>query len=436
VFVALTGFDSKKVGIPFEGACLTETVDVAANRHEISLPTQEDTTLQLLATAVNGNQASQTFTVTYTDATTDTFTISLSDWTTPQVNTAEVPVVRMNHRNNSDGTAGSGPVYLYGYSFNLEPGKTVQSLTLPNNGNVVLVAATLTNLTQTSSSTYDTYQTPAAPTLTQTSGGALPATTYFVKVTYVLNGVESPASPESSLPVAANNQLQVISPAGLLGATGYNVYVGNGTGLERLQNPTPIALGTPWTCPTTGLVPGASPVSNGIGDGNLTQRTLYPSGNPNPTGAPPADVRVNLYSYDGRDRLVAQKDGVLLSTTAPYAPNPAGETDLVHRPILVTSYDNLGEVTQQQRYDVDGAVVGFDTSGNVTLTNAPGFTQTQAQRLRAQSGSGYDEQGRVYQEQTWDVNPSNGTVSSTALTTNYYYNHRGEQIAVSAPGGL
>jgi RHS repeat-associated protein len=48
----------------------------------------------------------------------------------------------------------------------------------------------------------------------------------------------------------------------------------------------------------------------------------------------------------------------------------------------------------------------------------------------------YDEQGRVYQEQTYSVDPSSGSVSTSALTTNSYYNHRGQMIEESDPGGL
>jgi YD repeat-containing protein len=42
----------------------------------------------------------------------------------------------------------------------------------------------------------------------------------------------------------------------------------------------------------------------------------------------------------------------------------------------------------------------------------------------------------VYQTQFYDVNPTTGAVSSSALTSNYYYDHRGDLIAESDPGGL
>src|SRR5262249_40213127 len=56
--------------------------------------------------------------------------------------------------------------------------------------------------------------------------------------------------------------------------------------------------------------------------------------------------------------------------------------------------------------------------------------------LRARSTASYDDQGRVYQSKTYSVDPSSGSISTYALTTNTWYNHRGEVIKTSAPGGL
>ena len=67
-----------------------------------------------------------------------------------------------------------------------------------------------------------------------------------------------------------------------------------------------------------------------MGDGDRTQQTQYPGG----AAAP----RVTLNWYDWRDRLVATKQGAQASEdTTPY------------RPILFTSYDNLGEPVEQQQ---------------------------------------------------------------------------------------
>jgi YD repeat-containing protein len=148
--------------------------------------------------------------------------------------------------------------------------------------------------------------------------------------------------------------------------------------------------------------------AGGVGDGDLTQETDYPGGSATP--------RVTQNWYDWRDELVASKGGV-----------QATEDTTTHRPIVFNTYDNLGEVTQTQQYDGDG----------VTITVSGGQPQApSASLLRAQDNFLYDEQQRIYQTQVFDVNPSTGVVSSTALTTNYYRDHRGDLIATSAPGGL
>jgi hypothetical protein len=266
------------------------------------------------------------------------------------------------------------------------------------------------NMVKVSDNAYDTYTTPTAPVLAQTSGGTLPATTYFVKVTYLLNGAETPASPESSLAVSANFLLQVNSPANVAGATGYNVYAATAGGREVLQNgSTPIAIGTNWTEPTTGLVTGtAAPFTNGVGDSNLTQTTQYPGGG--------ATNRVTQNWYDWRDRLVASKSGV-----------QATEDTTTHRPISYTNFDNLSEAWQVQSYDGD----------TVTLTYSSGVPQAPAASLlRGQTKATYDDQGRAYLSQTYSVNPSTGAVSSNSLNTNTWYNHRSLVIKTSQPGGL
>src|SRR5581483_8742966 len=49
------------------------------------------------------------------------------------------------------------------------------------------------------------------------------------------------------------------SPASAGNATGWNAYVASASGAEVLQNAAPIALGTNWTEPTTGLLTGTAP---------------------------------------------------------------------------------------------------------------------------------------------------------------------------------
>lgn len=109
----------------------------------VFLPTGNYSTLRFLAAGVNGNQASQVFTVTYTDATTATFTQSLSDWFTPQHYPGESIAVTTSYRDTGSGGRDSRAFDVYQYSFALNNTKTTKSLTLPNNSNVVVLAITL-----------------------------------------------------------------------------------------------------------------------------------------------------------------------------------------------------------------------------------------------------------------------------------------------------
>src|SRR5262249_14348058 len=145
-----------------------------------------------------------------------------------------------------------------------------------------------------------------------------------------------------------------------------------------------------------------------VGDGNLTQVTAYPGGG--------AAERVTQSWYDWRNRLVATKGG-----------GQDSEDSTTHRPLRFLSYDNLDQVTQVQQYDADG----------VTLTVSGGVPQApSASLLRAQAVTSYDEQGRVYRTQVYSVNPSSGSVSSSALKTDVWYGRRGQVLKTAAPGGL
>jgi subtilase family serine protease len=142
-------------GVDFHGTQFTfgpanQADAVYGTGSSISLPTGAYTTLQLLATGIQGNQASQPITVTYTDSTTSQFTQSFSDWcsalnsgcSSTGNNTGESVAVAMPYRDSAGG-ADNRVFYLYGYSFPLNVNKVVQSVTLPSNRNVVVLAVTL-----------------------------------------------------------------------------------------------------------------------------------------------------------------------------------------------------------------------------------------------------------------------------------------------------
>ena len=105
----------------------------------------------------------------------------------------------------------------------------------------------------------------------------------------------------------------------------------------------------------------------------------------------------------------------------------ATEAADVNRPVFYRDYDNLNEVTQVRRYDGDG----------VTITVTGGVPQApSASLLRAQTVTLYDERGRAYRTQVYGVDPSTGSVSTNALTTDTWFDRRGLAVKTAQPGGL
>ncbi len=70
------------------------------------------------------------------------------------------------------------------------------------------------------------------------------------------------------------------------------------------------------------------------------------------------------------------------------------------------------------------------TGDGVSVTSTDGLVNmAAADLLRAETTSDFDNQGRVFATHVFDVNPTNGTVSTNSLTTNFYFDHRGDQVA-------
>ena len=110
----------------------------------IPLPAGKFAALLLLGDLVNNEQPPTAhFTVTYTDGTTAGFTQNLSDWVNPLNWPGESLVKCAPSRHNSDGSIDPNSVCIYGYQFALDPTKTVSSLTLPNDRDVVILSAVL-----------------------------------------------------------------------------------------------------------------------------------------------------------------------------------------------------------------------------------------------------------------------------------------------------
>jgi len=96
--------------------------------------------LNILAYAINSDQASQTFQVNYTNNTYSTATQSISDWGIPGNYSGETKVATMAYRNTASGGENNGTTtYLYGYTIPVTSGLTVESITLPANNNVIVL---------------------------------------------------------------------------------------------------------------------------------------------------------------------------------------------------------------------------------------------------------------------------------------------------------
>ena len=116
---------------------------VSCAGQNITLPAGSFGSLSFLASANSGSQ-SGTFTVTYADGSISNFTQSFSDWLSYSAFSGESSVVSMSYYDKSDGTIVSGNTNrLYGYTFTLNPTKTLQSITLPNNTNIEILAMAL-----------------------------------------------------------------------------------------------------------------------------------------------------------------------------------------------------------------------------------------------------------------------------------------------------
>ena len=109
----------------------------------ISLPTNHYTSLLMLASAVNGSQTSQPFTVTYTDGTIAHFAQSIADWVGAPVYSNQFTASSMPYR--LQGTSPVSGAYLFGYIFPLNNTKIPRTLTLPNNNDVNILAVSIAN---------------------------------------------------------------------------------------------------------------------------------------------------------------------------------------------------------------------------------------------------------------------------------------------------
>jgi hypothetical protein len=115
----------------------------AVSNQTIPLPTGNYASLYVLGAMVNNIAASQTFIVTYVGGSTTTFTQNMSDWFNAKGWPGESVVSCSEQRNFENGTTQADSACLYGYQIPLDPTKTVQSVQLPSNANINILAMDL-----------------------------------------------------------------------------------------------------------------------------------------------------------------------------------------------------------------------------------------------------------------------------------------------------
>ena len=115
----------------------------AVTSKTVDLPPGRYASLRVLATAVEGNQTRQTFSLNYTDGTSTAVTQSLSDWAGAPHFHGESEGATVPYRVMGDGSVDGNPFHLSAYTFALDPTKEVKSITLPSNRNVIVFAMTL-----------------------------------------------------------------------------------------------------------------------------------------------------------------------------------------------------------------------------------------------------------------------------------------------------
>ena len=158
-----------------------------------------------------------------------------------------------------------------------------------------------------------------------------------------------------------------------------------------------------------------------VGDSNVTEVIQYPDGNTTGT------QRVSVLNYDFRDRLVATETGLTLDSSG----NPVTSSSDAYPQITVYTLDNLGDATATLTFN--GAATTIANAIVAAASAAPGAVLA---GLVGYSTSEYDSQNRDYEDQVYSVDPTTGTISTTALTSYTFYGPRGNVIETVAPTGL
>ncbi len=245
----------------------------AASGATIAIPAGSYASVELLATGVNGNQPDAVFTLNYSDGTSSTVTQSVSDWFTPQHYAGESIALTMAYRLTSTGARQNGPVYLYGYTFPVPGGKTVKSLGLPKNRNIVALALDVTPSGTTVAPTAAAPAvSPSAGTYGSTQSVSLSDATAGAAIYYTTNGsTPSPSSTRYSAPITVATTTTIKA---LAVATGYTTSAVTTAAYTISAAPVSVSLNAAANVLGIGVVGTATGGVGADGHGNVFAESL------------------------------------------------------------------------------------------------------------------------------------------------------------------
>jgi hypothetical protein len=348
------------------------SVPDAATSATIPLPVGNFSTLYMLGAAANGAQQNQPFTVTYDDQLGPVTTpVSLSSWDSFQNFQGESVVKTTNYANNQQGAPVPGTYNVYGYSIPLDPGRLVQSLTMPPNLNVTILALGLGSGTMTGVPGTYVYNPPAGTVLPL---GENPLSVLF-----------TPSDTTDLAPKQGQTTIDVVKPT--LTVTAYNATKVYGT-----PNPT-----------FSGIITGQQ-------NGDIfTETYSTPATTSSDAGTypiVPAASGPDLSAY-----TVEIVDGVLTITKAPVTENLTSSTrgEIQFQPNTLTATvqsTTAGTPTGTVQFLADGNAIGVP----VTLSNGVAVLTTTALPV------GVDTITAVYSgDQNFE--PATATLGNTVTVT-------------------
>ncbi|HEY2044678.1 MAG TPA: GH92 family glycosyl hydrolase [Jatrophihabitans sp.] len=115
---------------------------LTARGQQLALPAGTYSALHVIGAAHGGDVTAQA-TITYTDGTTAQSALNLTDWAAGSGRNGDTVALAMDHRIKAGQGVDGPPVQLFATSLALDPNRNVQSITLPNNANAEIYAATL-----------------------------------------------------------------------------------------------------------------------------------------------------------------------------------------------------------------------------------------------------------------------------------------------------